>query len=200
MAGMKMYVHGGIGGDGGYLFALALTPVLWFASWQPTSAGATVGVCIGLFLLGILDRWIHALWRACSASWNKGKIFALPVASGPLPSTASTTATDSTSASRRNKVFEKPAAAPEACECGCGGECGSSSATAAACCGDECVPSAPEYEARDPRLSLDEYLPRSARGVDPARPGRWSRPFRWSVDIPRGLLYALMTLIHFLLM
>lgn len=215
MAGMKMYVHGGIGEDSECTLAMfssrsVLTAVLWFASWQPTSAGATVGVCIGLFLLAILDRWIHALWRACSAGWNRGKIFSLPVASGPLPDSktaAISSATAPATASKRKleksekssiseKVTER--VAPESCQCGCGGECGSSSAAAAACCGDECVPSAPEYEAMDPLD--DSYLPVAARGVDPRRPERWSRPFRWSVDVPRGLLYAFMNLIHFLLM
>lgn len=45
------------------------------------------------------------------------------------------------------------------------------------------------------------HLPRAVqRGMDPGRGGRWSRPFRWGVDLPRGILQSLQTLIHYLLM
>lgn len=45
------------------------------------------------------------------------------------------------------------------------------------------------------------HLPKAVRrSLDPGREGRWSRPFRLAVDIPRGLLQALQTFIHYLLM
>lgn len=254
---MKMYVHGTIGGDGKYTTpsvmghcgsSLTTLAVLWFRTWQPESAGATVGVCIGLFLLAILDRYVHALWRACSASWARGKVgFALPVATGDLEyeyeredraqavardkSTATTTATARAvsvalgvvdesagcgTACRRTGAAgggdkEKDLAGPLGCDCGCGGECGSSSAPAPA----------PQYQSEAPSLrAFDEkrspspgtpesgrieddvaHLPTAVRRtLDPKRRRRWSRPFQWSVDIPRGCLWAFQTLLHYLLM
>ena len=45
------------------------------------------------------------------------------------------------------------------------------------------------------------HLPRAVRGEMLAeRRGRWSRPWRAGVDLPRGLLQGLQTLIHYLLM
>lgn len=45
------------------------------------------------------------------------------------------------------------------------------------------------------------YLPPAVRTtLDPARAGRWSRPFRLGTDVPRGLLYMLLSIIHFALM
>jgi len=45
------------------------------------------------------------------------------------------------------------------------------------------------------------HLPRAVRVEMLAeRRGRWARPWRAGVDIPRGMLQALQTLIHYLLM
>lgn len=211
MPGMKMYVHGTIGGD-----------LLWFASWQPTTAGATVGVCIGLFLFAILDRYIHALWRACSAAWNKGRVgFCLPVTKGDLPSSSSSNSSSSSAVAVAALALDpivrrrEPAAllsdaggccgnekekelASGVCGCGCGGECGSSSTP---CRGTgDCVPDYPAAETPSTKDEM-EYLPRAVRSsLDPERKGRWSRPFRLGTDVPRGLLYMLLMVIHFALM
>ncbi|KIR82409.1 hypothetical protein I305_06790 [Cryptococcus gattii E566] len=75
---MKMYFHGTIGGD-----------MLWFASWMPSSAGATVGVCIGLFILAIFERYLIAFRRACDAAWRKGQVgYVRPCSNGPLTSSS----------------------------------------------------------------------------------------------------------------
>ncbi|BEI84846.1 hypothetical protein CcaverHIS002_0502470 [Cutaneotrichosporon cavernicola] len=212
MPGMKMYVHGTIGGD-----------LLWFASWQPSTAGATVGVCIGLFLMAILDRYIHALWRACSAAWNRGRVgFFLPVTKGDLPNLNPNSSSSSSSSSALEAVLAldpigvrkreaaplsvaggccgdvKEELAPGACDCGCGGECGSSSATPCRGTGN-CVPDYPTDA--PPEKDPLAYLPAAVRSsLDPERAGRWSRPFRFGTDVPRGLLYMLLMVIHFALM
>lgn len=243
MGGMKMYVHGGIGGDSEFAQPLrrdasTLTQVLWFASWQPSSAGATVGVCIGLFLFAILDRYLHAVWRACAASWARGAVgFTLPVTRGdlPPPSTSAPISSPSSSAiavaalaldpldqplrRRDPSAVPQPAsccadekaaladslAQANACDCGCGGECGSSSSPAGCCGTGNCVPDYRESTPREtPReksqVSLAYLPPTVRRTLDPARAGRWSRPFRLAADVPRGLLYMLLSFIHFALM
>jgi copper transporter 1 len=204
MPGMKMYMHGSIGGD-----------LLWFASWQPSGAGATVGVCIGLFLLAILDRYIHALARACTAAWNRGKVgLAFPVAQGDLPSlpSSSTSSAVAVAAMQPDPVRRREAPAapissccasekplePPACDCGCGGECGQSSACGGtgACVPEYSTPNTPPEE-----KDALAYLPPAVRSsLDPKRPGRWSRPFRLGTDVPRGLLYMLTSTLHFALM
>ena len=44
---------------------------LWFLGWVPTSVGGMVGACIGLFLLGVLDRWIAASRAVMAMHWTK---------------------------------------------------------------------------------------------------------------------------------
>ncbi|BEJ00452.1 hypothetical protein CcaverHIS631_0503090 [Cutaneotrichosporon cavernicola] len=88
--------------------------------------------------------------------------------------------------------------APGACDCGCGGECGSSSATPCRGTGN-CVPDYPTDA--PPEKDPLAYLPAAVRSsLDPERAGRWSRPFRFGTDVPRGLLYMLLMVIHFALM
>lgn len=118
------------------------------------------------------------------------------------------------------KVLEKQSGSccgggvPAACNCGCGGECGQSSS--------------PLYTVADPSRGLDKssspydspsapslaypstgnarsrsrsHLPAAVAGtLDPARVGRWSRPFRPAVDIPRGLMWTFITALHYALM
>ena len=43
------------------------------------------------------------------------------------------------------------------------------------------------------------YLPAAVQR-NLARRAEWSRPFRWAIDVPRGLLQCLQTLLHYLLM
>ncbi|WWD06865.1 hypothetical protein V865_004962 [Kwoniella europaea PYCC6329] len=202
MGDMKMYFHGSIGTD-----------MLWFASWMPTSAGATVGVCIGLFLFAVFERYLVAFRRACDAAWRKGQLgYHRPVTSGSIPFTSSTTTSSGNTTSlppqpiltsrRSNNENEKEKD---------DNTLPSSSTTSypvlrAEGYGD----SIPSYSP-DPNGNgnangtgnshTHNHLPKAVRRtLDPAREGRWSRPFRWSVDIPRGLLHALQTLVHYLLM
>ena len=51
--------------------------VLWFSSWVPASAGATVGVCIALFVFAIIERYLMAFRRACDVAWQKGYVFSV---------------------------------------------------------------------------------------------------------------------------
>ena len=44
------------------------------------------------------------------------------------------------------------------------------------------------------------HLPAAVRAMQSNREMRWSRPFRLAVDVPRGCLQALQTLMHYLLM
>ncbi|RSH95207.1 hypothetical protein EHS25_000293 [Saitozyma podzolica] len=208
----KMYLHGTIGDD-----------MLWFQSWMPTSAGAIVGVCIGLFIFAIFERYLAAFRRACDAGWRKGLIgFSVPTSSGPHSASPSSPAP----VDRRSSTFKPYAALPDS----------SLPNTPAAFPAPEYSlsgpsPSGPSGNSSD-TTSTDElgpgglgsgsgagsvdrekiagqvveqpshsHLPRAVRRtLDPAREGRWSRPFRWSVDIPRGCLHALQTMIHYLLM
>jgi len=47
---------------------------LWFLGWVPKSSGAMVGACLGLFLLGILDRWIGACRAVMQMHWTKSAL------------------------------------------------------------------------------------------------------------------------------
>ncbi|OCF35674.1 hypothetical protein I316_02729 [Kwoniella heveanensis BCC8398] len=218
---MKMYFHGSIGSD-----------TLWFASWVPTSAGATVGVCLGLFLLAIFERYLVAFRRACDASWRKGVVgYSRPTASGILtprqPETSgNTTAVSHLSPSHdQGSVSLRRASSQSQKEdyLGSSNVIGSSSISSGAApsysyqggsLGVEKdkgsriqqQESPPPLLAQEPQLSYAngtglDHLPKAARkNLDPARYDRWSRPFRWAVDLPRGLLQALQTLLHYLLM
>lgn len=44
---------------------------LLFLGWVPTSAGSMAGTCIGLFLLGIIERWIAVCAAIMSKHWDK---------------------------------------------------------------------------------------------------------------------------------
>nr|XP_031858612.1 uncharacterized protein CI109_005992 [Kwoniella shandongensis]KAA5525684.1 hypothetical protein CI109_005992 [Kwoniella shandongensis] len=214
--GMKMYFHGSIGSD-----------MLWFASWMPSSAGATVGVCIGLFIFAIFERYLVAFRRACDASWRKGQLgYARPTSTGTIPpssssagtTTAITTATaipnlTPPTSSRRSSTQKDLYTTPDYSSPGeketeqqvPPGSASSSSASASS--GALAAPSysynatSTDKEKEREQPSHMSHLPRAVRmTLDPAREGRWSRPFRWGVDLPRGLLQSLQTLIHYLLM
>jgi hypothetical protein len=45
--------------------------VLWFQDWQSRSPGALLGACIGLFLLGLIERWIAASRTIIELHWDK---------------------------------------------------------------------------------------------------------------------------------
>ena len=56
---------------------LHFTPgdILWFYGWVPSSTGAMVGTCIGLFLLALVDRWIAACRAVMEVHWSKRYVF-----------------------------------------------------------------------------------------------------------------------------
>ena len=72
--GMDMSMDGAMDlAVGQMLPYLHFTPgdMLWFLGWVPQSAGAMVGTCIGLFLLGVVERWIAACVAVMQAHWAK---------------------------------------------------------------------------------------------------------------------------------
>ena len=44
---------------------------MWFLGWVPASAGAMVGTCIGLCLLGIVERLIAGVRGVSERHWEK---------------------------------------------------------------------------------------------------------------------------------
>lgn len=231
---MKMYFHGTIGGD-----------LLWFASWMPSSAGATVGVCIGLFILAIFERYLVAFRRACDAAWRRGQVgYVRPCSNGPLvfSSGKSTSLPPPVLFNRRSStkkekdVYNPLTPSDYALESNQDGSVepvtpytpsihalresqeGSSAPSYAHSqqgqaqaqgSGVGCDPCAEGRVAEIERCKekaverglVHSHLPKAVRrSLDPGREGRWSRPFRLAVDVPRGLLQALQTLIHYLLM
>jgi hypothetical protein len=42
---------------------------LWFAGWVTTSKGAVVGACVGLFLLGVVDRCVAGVQGVVGKAW-----------------------------------------------------------------------------------------------------------------------------------
>lgn len=78
--GMDMSMDGSMALPMGQMLPyLHFTPgdMLWFLGWVPQSAGAMVGTCIGLFLLGIVERWIAACSAVMSAHWAHRWVFCL---------------------------------------------------------------------------------------------------------------------------
>jgi len=65
--------HGAVGMAGMMLPYLHFTPgdILWFAGWVPQSASSMVGTCIGMFLLGLVDRWVAVCASVISSHWDK---------------------------------------------------------------------------------------------------------------------------------
>ncbi|PFH46222.1 hypothetical protein AMATHDRAFT_115099, partial [Amanita thiersii Skay4041] len=59
---------------------LHLTPfgdTLWFQGWVPTGAGAVIGACIALFLLGIFERWLAASRAMAESAWGRSAQLAM---------------------------------------------------------------------------------------------------------------------------
>ena len=44
---------------------------LWFMGWVPLTAGATVGACIGLVILALVDRWLAAIRATAERAWRQ---------------------------------------------------------------------------------------------------------------------------------
>jgi copper transporter 1 len=48
---------------------------LWFQGWVPQTKAAVTGVCVGLFLLGLVDRWLAAVRSSAEKFWwNRSQI------------------------------------------------------------------------------------------------------------------------------
>ncbi|ORY33102.1 Ctr copper transporter family-domain-containing protein [Naematelia encephala] len=201
----KMYFHGSIGTD-----------MLYFASWTPTSAGATVGVCIALFMLGMFERYLYALRRACDVSWRKGQIgLAIPKSSGPITFSSSSSSSSSTALASSSTSSSQPPNLRQTSTSSSSLEilpvaaptyfANSSSSSSSSSDPDQKINTDAEKGTEtDEKNNLHHHLPKAIRSrlieTDDERHGRWSRPFRLDVDLPRGLLQALQTLMHYLLM
>ncbi|KDR84761.1 hypothetical protein GALMADRAFT_131553 [Galerina marginata CBS 339.88] len=55
---------------------------LYFKSWQPTSAGAIAGACIGLVFLALLERWLAATRSMLDGHWRRRYLQSIVVPSG----------------------------------------------------------------------------------------------------------------------
>lgn len=78
--GMDMSMDGSMDlAMGQMLTYLHFTPgdMLWFLGWVPQSAGAMAGTCIGLFLLGVVERWFAACSAVMQAHWAKRSVRSL---------------------------------------------------------------------------------------------------------------------------
>lgn len=59
---MKMYLH--------------FTPgdSVLFGPWIPNTSQAVFGTCVGVFLLGMVDRWFAAMAAVMNSYWNKRSV------------------------------------------------------------------------------------------------------------------------------
>lgn len=72
--GMDMSMDGGMDLAAGQMLPylhFTTGDMLWFLGWVPQSAGEMAGACIGLFLLGVIERWIAACSAVMQAHWAK---------------------------------------------------------------------------------------------------------------------------------
>ncbi|KAF8636060.1 hypothetical protein AX17_003825 [Amanita inopinata Kibby_2008] len=60
-----------------YLHFSPFDDTLWFQGWVPSSAGAIVGACIALFLLGVFERWIVAGRAVAERAWDRSAQLAM---------------------------------------------------------------------------------------------------------------------------
>ena len=162
-----------------------------------------MGVVIGLFLLAIFERYLVAFRRACDVAWGKGKVgFVSPTSTGRIVLGGNGTSTTTSAAGSATRRVGTPTPM---------GTNGSSTPTGSAGgkrrLSDDPEKTVPEYTVTptDDEEALEDqeglsHLPRAARRAARRREGRWSRPWVFAVDVPRGFLQALQTLIHYLLM
>ncbi|KAI0820539.1 CTR copper uptake transporter [Trametes gibbosa] len=72
--GMDMSMDGAMDLAAGQMLPyLHFTPgdIVLFYGWVPSSKGAMVGTCIGLFLFALVERWIAACRGVMEAHWRK---------------------------------------------------------------------------------------------------------------------------------
>jgi solute carrier family 31 (copper transporter), member 1 len=71
MSGMDMTGSDATGSMLAYLHFGPTGDLLWFRGWVPTRVGPMVGVCIGLFLLAVFERWLAACRAVAERSWAR---------------------------------------------------------------------------------------------------------------------------------
>lgn len=57
-------------GHGTSYFHFVTGDTLWFQGWVPKSKGAMIGACMGLFLLGIGERWVGSVRALGERAWS----------------------------------------------------------------------------------------------------------------------------------
>ena len=67
---------GGMGGDmggGSMKMYLHFTPgdSVLFGPWIPNTSRAIFGICVGVFLLAMVDRWFSAIAAVMNSHWHK---------------------------------------------------------------------------------------------------------------------------------
>ncbi|KAG9310812.1 CTR copper uptake transporter [Chiua virens] len=88
---------------------------VWFIGWVPSSASAMVGVCIGVFLLSMFERWLAACLALAEGHWAES-ILVLKKSdeASSLPSSLKSVAhTVPVSNPGRSKWFKLPPFVPE---------------------------------------------------------------------------------------
>jgi len=155
---------------------------LYFKEWNPTSAGAIAGACIGLVLLALFERWLAATRSVFNAHWRKR---CLPLASCgrfhrvltvfllSSRALALTTARDQIVTTRR----VSPNSSPEMDK-------------------GSLLQDSVEQISRTP--STDSPSARKATIMKSRT--RTIPPFIFAHDVPRGLLFGLQMLVSYLLM
>lgn len=75
MDGMDMGSSSTMTGMVNYLHFSPTSDPLWFKEWAPSSSGAMVGACIGLFIFAIIERLLHGIGGIMEAWWHKRFVF-----------------------------------------------------------------------------------------------------------------------------
>jgi copper transporter 1 len=57
-----------------YLHFAPTGDLLWFGGWAPRKTGPMVGVCIGLFMLAVFERWLAACRALAERSWSRSYV------------------------------------------------------------------------------------------------------------------------------
>lgn len=173
----------------------------------------------------LTNRTTAAAAAAGVSGGNEGLVEERRGSAGSAGSAGSQPPVFTSCATGDEKVLEKQGGSccgggvPAACNCGCGGECGQSSSPLYTVADpsrglDKEAPLSSYASASTPSLAYPQgtrtartarrsrsHLPSAVVGnLDPARVGRWSRPFRPAVDIPRGLMWTFITALHYALM
>jgi len=103
---------------GNMLPYLHFTPgdTVWFPGWVPSSVGAMVGTCIGVFLLSIMERWMAACLGLAERHWvERASILIIESSDDitPLPSPPGSPTPSSSSSSPEKSKWGLPPFMPE---------------------------------------------------------------------------------------